>query len=218
MQHPPQMPIQISLLLNLSLMSIIFPHADLILLISMGAHQLLREFAPHQRADLTRGLFLGDALARLSVPDADEAVFGAAAAGEEVLLGGAPGESFDGGRVAFEFELAGLAFDVPDAEGVVVGAGSELSAVGGPFEAADFFAVGTELADGSFDAEVVHLDVGVLAAGGDEVVVPGEGGDAVSVIVGDLSDELLGFDVVDEHSAVFHAEADQPAVLVPGEG
>lgn len=77
----------------------ILPHQDLVLRVAVRRHQLRRVLRPRQIAHLRSGV---DALHRLAgqrVPEADAAVGGAAAAGQQTVMVRRPGDRLDGGHV-----------------------------------------------------------------------------------------------------------------------
>jgi hypothetical protein len=116
-------------------------------------------------ADLGLGVDLVEARAVARVPQADLAVGGAAAAGQDVVLERAPRQRLDGGRVPLDAKPRPVLPRLPDVEQVVVAAGRELGALEGPLEAADLLLVALQRRDAvRVGAHVVVVHHGVARA------------------------------------------------------
>ena len=87
-----------------------------------------------------------------------------------------PGDGFDGGGVVAEFPQGGLGQFIPDHQFVVVAAGSELAVFGVPAQAADLLLMADEFPNELIGLpDVTVVDETVARAGGEDVVVPGQG-------------------------------------------
>lgn len=134
------------------------------------------------------------------------------------MLVGRPPDGLHGGLVLREVRELALVLERPDEELVVVAPAGEQLLVEGPLQAANFLLVAHVLLNGLLRTpDVVHEDVPVPGAGGQQVVVPGERADAPLVAAplpdGLVLDDVPNFDVAE---GVAHGEV--LVALRPGDG
>ena len=83
----------------------IAPHADVVLRVPVGTHELVDVFRKQEIADLAFRLDSMEGLQLVGIPKSDGPVLGTASASQESLLMRGPGDSFNGGFVLVEDHL-----------------------------------------------------------------------------------------------------------------
>ena len=196
----------------------ILPHDDLVLAVSMRADQFITVLAPRQIAHLTSSVDFLDHLPLSRIPEFDAAVGRPAARRQKGVLVRRPRDRFYGSGVLAKFPERGFIQLVPDHEFVIVPPRGELPVLGVPVQAADFLLMPDEFAEVLLRlADVAVVDEAVAAAGGEDVVVPGEGADPGGV-ARHGAEAALFVGVPDLDEAFVGADCDVRAALDPGDG
>ena len=169
----------------------VLPHGQLVLGVAVGGDQLLVVSGPLDRADLGTSVDLVHAGPGLGVPEPQGSVGRSATARQQVGLPRAPVQSFHSSNMLAQGvgrgDLASLAHlrGVPDVENVVVATRGQLGAIRRPLQPDDLLGVSVFPAreEGVLLADVAVHDGVVAASGGQDMFVPGQGSNSISMVV-----------------------------------